>query len=148
MNADHNLHGDIFYRNFAAILKLAESLGIYSLPAHPDKYSFTQLKKFDSIDLAECPLEHCGVTLLSVEKGLQIRDKPKKTTTGMTLVICNTQGVKKTAVLKERTLSVLIKVASQKFRAKFTQAKTPDGKLLDDPALQELADGSLVNVYK
>jgi len=52
MNADHNLHGDIFYRNFAAILKLAESLGIYSLPAHPDKYSFTQLKKFYSIDLA------------------------------------------------------------------------------------------------
>merc|ERR1712241_468366 len=43
-------HSDDFYTNFAALLRVAERLGIYSLPAGPNKFAPKSLMRFDSID--------------------------------------------------------------------------------------------------
>ena len=43
-------HHAEFYNNFARILKVAASLDIYHLPSKANKYSLTNLKRFDALD--------------------------------------------------------------------------------------------------
>jgi hypothetical protein len=44
-------HSPTFYSNFTFLLKMAEQLGVYVLPANPNKYSARNLKRFDNVDL-------------------------------------------------------------------------------------------------
>jgi hypothetical protein len=43
-------HPSTFYQNYAALLQVAERLGIYKLPPAPDKFGQKSLRRFDSID--------------------------------------------------------------------------------------------------
>merc|ERR1719191_53467 len=43
-------HPELFYTNFAELLRVAERLGIYKLPAAPNKLASKSLMRFDSVD--------------------------------------------------------------------------------------------------
>ena len=43
-------HPPRFYENFALLLTMAEKLGIFVLPAAPNKFSARNLRRFDSVD--------------------------------------------------------------------------------------------------
>eukprot|EP01125_Pyxidicula_operculata_P002594 TRINITY_DN12449_c0_g1_i1.p1 TRINITY_DN12449_c0_g1~~TRINITY_DN12449_c0_g1_i1.p1 ORF type:complete len:300 (-),score=9.11 TRINITY_DN12449_c0_g1_i1:36-821(-) len=138
------MHDDKFYDCFSKLLGRSEELGIFSLPPIPNKYSFRNLRHYDKIDLAVCPLNFCGLS------PKYCNDNDISNQNGSLSLIVTYLDKKKPVNLSIITLNELLKVSAQKLNLRFKlgRALTLQGMLLDDTSLATLSPGSVIQVAK
>jgi hypothetical protein len=136
-------HSESFYANFAELLRVAEQLGIYTLPSAPSKLSPKSLMRFDSIDprasasglnMGRSPLFGCysGAAL----KPLRI------------IVTDASKAKRKPLTVETRTVDEILKGAKMRLnlKRKPTVVTTIDGSKVSDGQLVELCDETLLVV--
>jgi len=134
----HHSHDDGFYRCFEELLFKAEDIGIFSLPPRPNKFGLGSLRQFDKIDLETCPLSFCGT---STRYGIYIE-------TDVWVIVTDSHGKQKPILLKERTLSELLNLASIKLnsRPKPKKAITLQGQNVDDEFLRSVMPQTKIKI--
>lgn len=136
-------HPDLFYVNFAELLRIAERLGIYKLPNAPNKLGAKSLMRFDNIDPAAAlgKLNVGQSPLFGTAFGAILPD--------LRVLITDAKRVKqKPLVLKQCTVAEVLKEAKQRLnlRRKPTSVMDASGRVLDDELLASLKSEDLLIV--
>mmetsp|Transcript_10165 Transcript_10165/g.31692 ORF Transcript_10165/g.31692 Transcript_10165/m.31692 type:complete len:168 (-) Transcript_10165:104-607(-) len=136
-------HSDVFYANFSALLRVAEKLGIYTLPPSPNKFAPKSLMRFDNLDL-EASLgglnlgrSHLFATALGAPaKPLQV------------LLTDAARSRQKPVTLPIRSIAEVLAQAKQRLnlRRRHTSVADASGRAVDDARLASLEDGALLVV--
>jgi len=138
-------HSDDFYANFAALLRVAERLGIYSLPAGPSKFAPKSLMRFDSIDPAAL---RAG---LSVGKSELYATALGAVARPLRVLLTDSQRAKQKALELDGgdvSLTRVLREAKQRLNLRRKPTKVCDaaGSLVDEALLGQLSDGALLVV--
>jgi len=138
-------HSNDFYANFATLLRVAERLGIYSLPVGPNKFAPKSLMRFDSIDPAAMRAglcvgksDHYATALGAVARPLRV-------------LLTDIQRTKKKPLdldAGDVSLSRVLKEAKQRLnlRKKPTRVNDAAGKPVEEAHFSQLLDGVLLVV--
>jgi len=157
LNKDHCAHDDGFYDAFKGLLISAEKRGIYSLPSTWKSKTAADLRRFDALDMTDCPLAFCGSSqryptgrLPQPSSGdatsitAAIRTGPQR------LLVVDNRGVQKPVALeKVGDFAELLRLGAQKLRLKSkpTRIETLQGIAIDsEAALLDLPDYVIVKI--
>jgi len=138
-------HSDDFYSNFAALLRIADKLQIYSLPVGPNKFAPKSLMRFDSIDPAaiRAGLSMGKSELYATALGAVVRP--------LRVLLTDCQRIKtKPLELDARDVSLahVLKEAKRRLNLRKKPTKVCDaaGNPVEQAVLSQLADGALLVV--
>ena len=140
-------HCDLFYQNFAKILRVAEELGIFALPKRKSKLSHRSLLRFDAIDVSVASSDQIGSSPRFDNGAMaagQCRDGPRKEAP---VYVLEFKGKKKLLRLEpdqNLTKNWLLSVAKQRLRCRPQRILSQDGNELADEDLALMARGSLL----
>jgi len=137
----NDVHGELFYNNFAKILKLADQLDIYSLPPRFKNYALHTLKRFDAIDLLVASPTMCGTSKKFAATSNASENTPLRFT-----LMHSVNHQQKVVTITQRTEQALHQAARQKFRSKFHSFVLPGDLPL--PLLCQLQDGCTIVALK
>jgi len=135
-------HSDDFYANFAALLRIAERLRIYSLPPGRNKFAPKSLMRFDSIDPA-ARLSMGKSELYATELGAGARP--------IRILLTDSQRIKKKPLeldVGDVSLATVLKEAKQRLNLRKKPTKVCDaaGCPVEEAVLSQLSDGALLVV--
>lgn len=136
-------HSDAFYHNFAVLLRVAERLGIYELPALPNKFSPKALARFDNLDV-EASLAGLNLGRSRLYATAPITpDKPLQV-----LLVDARRTKQKPVTLQRRSTAELLAQAKQRLnlRKRPTSVIDSSGKPVDDDMLLSMHDGVILMV--
>merc|ERR1712039_1046310 len=138
-------HSEDFYSNFAALLRVAERLGIYSLPAGPNKFAPKSLMRFDSIDPAAM---RAG---LSVGKSELYATALGAVARPLRVLLTDVQRTKKKPLELDAgdvSIACVLKEAKQRLnlRKKPTRVCDAAGSPMEEALLSQVSDGALLVV--
>lgn len=133
-------HGTDFYLQFARILETSERLGIFVLPARPNKFSMPSLLRFDALDLEEVSQSLCGYSILFPEI---VPHGPLRLT-----LVHGSKHTRKTVSLEERSWEGLQQLARRKYQTKFTRFQLKGADTPLSLTLDGLKEGDEVWVHK
>jgi len=127
----------------------AEDLGIYSLPSTWKSKSVSDLRRFDSVDLAEAPLELCGSSrrfAAGLDEPQLAPPPPPSVSSRLRIIVKDKHGNQKPVVLGERTLKELLRLGNQKLRLKPKPfaAETPQGAPVCDEMLLNMVEDAII----
>jgi len=123
----------------------AQELGIYFLPSQFNSKTRSILRRFDKMDLAQCPLSQCGKTTLFTE----ILKPVSLNREFIRVVVSDAKGMKKPLTLTEKqTVDELLKLGSQKLKlkTKATKAQTLQGENVDDLFLKNVELDTVIRI--
>ena len=129
----YNPHSNLFYDNFASILRTAEKLRIFILPPVPNKYSRRMLERYDNMDTD---------TISPPPSTIPLYCKTK-----LEVLISTTRkgkNIRKSLKIEPKTVQDLLKLANKRLNIKaktIRLAQYPSPVLTDDMVL-ELTDGT------
>lgn len=134
-------HGELFYKNFAHIMRVAEQLSIFKLPDVPGKFSPSLLRRFDDIDPCS------DITLGTVNLQMLAFQKPEgdKETAEVRLMISCSDGKKKPLVIsRDASIDDLQKEIQRKFRKRARKLMDRHGQPLE--SLSTLSNDEVINI--
>lgn len=141
-------HCDLFYANFAEILRVAEDLGIFVLPKRQMKLSHKSLLRFDALDISVAPTEQIGASPRFASQGSYFSGSSESEARKHPLVyLLEFKGKKKLMRLgsgQAITRKCLIDAAKQKFRCKPQRILSRGGQELSDEEVRRLEPGSVL----
>jgi len=145
---DKHQHDKVFYQYFRQILIVAEGLGIYKLPARPNKFTQVSLQRFDSVDLYEAPINMCGSSDLINELENNNIDNDEIKETILRLLVSDSHGKQKMIILKndEITTENVLKQGARKLNMKLKPTKiiTQQGLEIDETNINTLESDTIV----
>jgi hypothetical protein len=136
-------HSDTFYANFAELLRAAERLEIYTLPAAANKFGAKSLMRFDAIDpvASLCKLNVGHSPLFATAFGA--------TSPPLRILITDAKRTKqKPMVLHQHSIAEVLAEAKQRLnlRRRPTSVSDASGRTLNDELLASLKDGDVLIV--